>query len=120
MDVHWRGLLFDGAESRLQNLLRSNADAQWPGGLSAEVERARLGSIAHYLCPATYHFRDPVINMPIILAACSVMGESMDWAQEEEAIRILRTIQSFDPEWFAEAYDLTVARCLATNALQLQ
>ena len=120
MDVYFRGQLFEGAESRLQNLLRSNADAQWPDGLSAEVERAHRGSIAHYLCPTSYGFHDAVINMPIILAVCSVMGESMDWAQEEAAIRILRTMQSFDPEWFAEAYDLTVARCLATNAIQLQ
>jgi len=120
MDVVFKGQLFEGSESRLQTLLRSNADAQWPGGFSTEIERARQGSIAQYLCLTSYHFRDAVINMPIILAACSVMGESMDWAHEEVAIRTLRTIQSFDPEWFAEAYDLTVARCLATNALQLQ
>jgi hypothetical protein len=119
MDGHWRGLLFDGAESRLQNLLRSNADAQWPGGLSAEVERARWGAFAHYLCPISYGFHDAVINMPIILAVCSVLGESMEWTQDDAAIRTLRTMQSFDPEWFADAYDLTVARCLATNAIQL-
>ena len=120
MDVFFKEQLFEGAESRLQNLLRSNADSQWPGGLFSKVEPVRRGSIAQFLCPTSYGFHDEVINMPIILAACSVMGESMDWAQEEASIRILRTIQSFDPEWFSEAYDLTVARCLATNALPLQ
>jgi hypothetical protein len=119
MDSHWRGLLFDGGESCLQNLLRSNADAQWPGGLAAEVERTRRGAFADYLCPTSYGFHDAVINIPIVLAVCSVTEEAIAWAQEESAIQTLRTMQSFDPEWFAEAYDLTVARCLAKNAIQL-
>lgn len=119
MDSHWRGLLFDGGESCLQILLRSNADAQWPGGLAAEVERTRRGAFADYLCPTSYGFHDAVINIPIVLAVCAVTEEAIAWAQEESAIQILRTMQSFDPEWFAEAYDLTVARCLAKNAIQL-
>jgi hypothetical protein len=28
-------------------------------------------------------------------------------------------MQSFDPEWFAEAFDLTVARCIASGAIKL-
>lgn len=119
MDSVFRRQLFEGEGSRLQNLLRNNADAQWPNGLAMEMERARHGAISHYLCTAGYSFRDAVINLPIILAACSVTGQSMKWAQDETAIRMLRTIQSFDSEWFAEAYDLTVARCLATNAISL-
>jgi len=119
MDAYWKRLLFEGEECRLQTLLRSNAEAQWPGGLASVVEQARQGVTAHYLCSTNHSFRNSVINLPIILAASSVTGESMNWAQDEATMRILRTMQSFDPEWFAEAYDLTVARCLATNAIEL-
>jgi hypothetical protein len=119
LDAHWKGQLFDGEESRLQNLLRANADAQWPGGLNAMIDRARQGPIARYLCTSNLTFRDSVINLPIILAAHSVTGESMNWAQDETAVRTLRTMQFFDAEWFADAYDLTVARCLAMDAIKL-
>ena len=120
MDAHWKTQLFDGVESRLQSLLRNNANADWPGGLAGEIDIARRGELGHFLCPVNYGFRDSVINLPILLAARAATGEPMDWAQQEAAIRTLRTVQSFDQEWFSEAYDLTVARCLSMNVIPNQ
>jgi hypothetical protein len=39
MDGFFAGQLFNGENSRVQHLLRNNADRQWPGGFAAEVDR---------------------------------------------------------------------------------
>lgn len=113
--------LFHGDDCRLQQLLRNNAEAQWPGGFAAEVSAARrFPRTAAYLCPAEHGFHDSVINLPIILAVHAVTDDSPEWLNRTGAISMLRAQQSFDPDWFAEAFDLTVARCLSTGLLILE
>lgn len=113
--------LFHGDDCRLQQLLRNNAEAQWPGGFAAEVSAVRRSSKATaYLCPAEHGFHDSVINVPIVLAVQAVTGEGLDWLSRSNTISILRAHQAFDPDWFAEAFDLTVARCLSTGLLKIE
>jgi hypothetical protein len=84
----------------------------WP----TQAARARP-----YLCPANHGFHDSVINLPILLAlTCNTtMDLSMLIGATTQTSSGIREVQSFDPEWFAEAFDLTVARCLATGRIDL-
>lgn len=121
MDYIFAGQLFHGDECRLQQLLRSNAESQWPGGFTAEVSAARRSfGAAPYMCPVDHGFHDNVINLPVLLAIQAVTGEGPDWLSRPDAIAMLRAHQAFDPDWFAEAFDLTVARCLSTGLLKIE
>jgi hypothetical protein len=117
MDGFFAGQLFNGENSRVQHLLRNNADRQWPGGFAAEITVARQHGAGPYFCPVNHGFHDSVINLPMLLALTlnTTMDLCVDWSQHPNLIRKVREVQSFDPEWFAEAFDLTVARCLATG-----
>ena len=121
MSVTFAEQLFRGEGCRLQQFLRSNAQAQWPGGVVGEIRAARRSSReVEYLCQGEYDFRDDAINLPILLALQSVTGEGRDWLSKPETIPLLRVHQAFDPDWFADAFDLTVARCLSTGLLKLE
>lgn len=121
MDGFFAGQLFNGENSRVQHLLRNNADRQWPGGFAAEVADGRQHGARPYFCPINHGFHDSVINLPILLALTlnTTMDLHIDWSQHPNLIRKVREVQTFDPEWFAEAFDLTVARCLATGRIDL-
>jgi hypothetical protein len=113
--------LFKGDESFLQQFLRNNAEAQWPAGFAGELHAARRSPReAPYLCPGEYGFHDEAINLPVLLALHSVTGEVPDWLSKPESIGLLRAHQAFDPDWFANAFDLTVARCLSTGLLRIE
>ena len=62
-------------------------------------------------------FRTWVINIPIILAVQAVTGQTIDWFHDAERIYALRNYQAFDPDWFEEAYNQTVAHCFADGLL---
>lgn len=111
--------LFDGPNCRLQQLLRNNSEATWPGGPTSHFSIAKQDWRSAYLCPMTLGYRDASINTPILLALAAASGTSSDWQSEAGGIKALRMFQRFDPEWFAEAFDLTVARCLATGIIRL-
>jgi hypothetical protein len=121
IDGFFAGQLFNGENSRVQHLLRNNADRQWPGGFAAELTVARQHGARPYFCPFNHGFQDSVINLPILLALTlnTTMDLHVDWSHHPNFIRNVREVQSFDPEWFAEAFDLTVARCLATGRIDL-
>jgi hypothetical protein len=121
MDAFFAHLLFHGDNCALQQVLRNNAEREWPGGLSAEVGAARRSSVwARYLCPSEQSFRDSVINAPILLALHAVSGTNADWITSSDTLALLRGHQAFDPEWFAEAFNSTVLRCLGSGLLQCE
>jgi hypothetical protein len=118
MDAVFAAQLFQGENCRVQQLLRNNAEAEWPEGLMAEVNVS--AATTKYLCPVEYAFRDSVINAPIVLSLYAITGDGADWLARTETVAGLRAHHAFDPDWFADAFDLTVARCLATNLLKLE
>lgn len=106
--------LFQGDNCHLQKLLRNHAREQWPTGCDEVLQRAREDeTLAKYLCPDSHGFHDPVINLPLLLAVQCVLGQSEEWLQDAGRIRLMRACRVFDHAWFAEAYNLTIARCLA-------
>lgn len=120
MDSVFSDQLFGGTESYLQQLLRNNAESKWPVGFKGELDNARRSGVADYLCPTSHGYHDAVINVPLLLAVGAAMNGATEWCREANAVRELRTIQTFAPEWFAEAFDLTVARSIAKHAVQIQ
>jgi len=98
--------------------LRSHSGEQWPRGFGTHLNQARHDQRAAFLSSQTFDHRDSVISMPILLALAAAGDFPMDWSNENEGMRTLRAVQAFDAEWFTEAFDLTVGRCLASNKLR--
>lgn len=110
--------LFQGEDSRLMRLRRLHQDDQWPSGSNQILANARKqADVADYLCPDKLDFADGVINLPLLLAAQVANNQSQEWFADPQAVNILRAHMAFDPEWFEEAYNLTIARCLAAGLL---
>lgn len=119
MDRIFAAQLFDGENSRLQQLLRNNSDGNWPAAFSDEISSVKKNGCAAFLCPDNYGFHDSVINAPIYLAICASQAFPVSLEQSDKVIGSIRKIQSFDLEWFTEAFDLTIARCISVGAIKL-
>lgn len=120
MDQVFAAQLFDGENSRVQRLLQINAESpNWPRGFAAQISATRKNGSGQYFCPGSFGFHDEVINAPIFLALNAISAAPAELGHDAKEIEAIRNMQSFDPEWFAEAFDLTVARCIATGAIKL-
>lgn len=109
----------DGDDNSLvMRLRRAHAEDPWPEGANGTLAYARSRpELAHFLCPASYGHADGAINMPLLLAAEAATDRTDRWFGDAPSIDVLRTHRAFDPEWFDEAYNHTIACCLATGAL---
>lgn len=114
LDGILRAGLLNGDNCALQNLLRAHTeDRDWPTTLAREVEemasKEGFESFFHFDGPA---HRISVINAPVA-AALDVLGDmSSDWLCNRENVAKLRKHQAFDPEWFTEAFEVTLLRRL--------
>lgn len=112
-------VLFGDRRSRDSSLLMKlltgqDPDEKWPVLSTDLLASAKANkSISQYLCPQSYGVKDSVINLPIVLATQVAFGESGKWFSDPKAISVLHDYRSFDSDWFDEAYNLTIARCLA-------
>jgi len=114
--------LFANEGCALVRLFREHSEDTWPNdsrifyainGFKARKE------FKHFFPQETYSFKDTVIGLPISLALQVVAGDVDDWVTRPELIYTLRTYINFDQEWFVEAFDLTIARCLSTNFIEI-
>ena len=113
--------LFNGENCLLQKLLRNNAEAEeWPSDFMETAQLAKKGEFANFLCPKSYDFHDSVINAPILLALSAVMELSAHKLNNPVLMSEFKGSQDFDHDWFSEAFDLTVARCLATGLIHIK
>ena len=111
-------ILFEGENSKLMALRRLHADDQWPNDLQSLWSSIDLDPrVESCLHTGAEGFRTWVINIPIILAVQAVIGQTIDWFHHTERIHALRNYQAFDPDWFEEAYNQTVAHCFADGLL---
>ncbi len=111
-------ILFEGENSKLMELRRRHADDQWPQDLqslwsSIDLD-PRFESCLH---TGAEGFRTWVINIPIILAVQTMTNKTINWFHDAELIHALRNYQAFDPDWFEDAYNQTVAHCFAHGLL---
>jgi hypothetical protein len=110
--------LFTGNDSHYQRLLRDTAELVWPIDLHADISFARRGAFGRFLQPPSDpYFRDSVVNLPILLGASAATGIPLDQSLSKRS-RVIRRYQDFCPEWFTNAFDLTVARCIADRAIR--
>ncbi|MBK9214624.1 MAG: hypothetical protein IPM59_03355 [Chloracidobacterium sp.] len=112
--------LFVGADAELQKLWHRHYsdDEEWPEAISDDVARARTNTkISKYLYQDNRGVSDGVINLPLILAARVALGETEEWFSDPKKLSLLYSHKSFDPDWFDEAFNLTIARCLADGLL---
>ncbi len=116
--VNFNDQLFSGENSPWQELLRNTAEANWPNDLNEMLVQARKSGMGQYLRTVDPHFRDTVVNIPILLAASSATGVALDGAFEPGTVRVLRKYQDFHAGWFSEAFNLTVARFVSEKLIQ--
>ena len=102
--------LFHGEQSPLMRLRQCHANDTWPGEHSRLLDKAQQNlSIRRFLYKDELRYRDVVINLPLVAAAACAQGTSDEYFRDPEAIHLLRTCRIFDPEWFEEAYNRTIA-----------
>jgi len=112
--------LFRGENSPLMHLRRGHLanDEEWPVGFDELLAASRRHRrVQPYLYPEPLGFQDGVINLPLILAAHVAFGETDDWFSQPRNVSLLHDHRSFDPDWFDEAFNLTIARCFANGLL---
>lgn len=120
------GMLFSGEQSPLQRLLRNHADVgngivQWPTNFNGRVAHTRRHQLhASLLCQQDFGFHDGLINLPVLLAIQAATNDTGEWFENPDLAHDLRMHMGFDPDWFTDAYDLTMARCLAAGLLNLE
>jgi hypothetical protein len=104
--------IFEGENSHLMKLRQNHADDTWPSEFGRFLNQARQDPLIQpFLYSDELRHRDGVINLPLIAAAACAQGKSDEYFHDPEAIHLLRTCRIFDPEWFEEAYNRTIARC---------
>lgn len=113
-----RNQLFLGENSRLMNLRRIHGEEEWAADSDGLLEKRWSDSkISRYRHVENYGFQNAVIGAPLLLAAEAAAGKSSPWLKDPAKIHLLRTFRAFDPEWFDEAYNWTIVRCLADGLL---
>ena len=113
-----RQILFEGEDSKLMALRRLHAEDEWPGDLSSVWSSIDLDPrVESCLHTGAESFRTWVINIPILLAAQAVTGQTIEWFQHAERIHALRNYQAFDEDWFEDAYNWTIAHCFTDGLI---
>lgn len=106
--------LFEGEHSELMRLRHEHAEDDWPLGLSAAIGQMRRDPVlASRLCPEPLGYADGVVNLPVLLAIYAATGHAIPGISDDLPIAVLRAHRAFDPDWFDDAYNQTVARCLS-------
>jgi len=112
--------LFKFADGPLMKLRRDHhADTEeWPQGFKELLSSSRHDSQAsRYVFEESLGYQDEVINIPLILAAQSAFAKTEMWFADPAKIHLLRHFRAFDPDWFDEAFNQTIARCFADGLL---
>jgi hypothetical protein len=111
-------LLFDGEESELQKLLRRD-DSKWPSKFINEIRLLKSSDHKDLMSPDDFSFKESVINLPIVMAIRVLIGEHIDWLDDENHYLDIINIKNFDQDWFASAFDKTIARAITKGYVQL-
>lgn len=118
----FREQLFDGEDSALRRLFRDHSDDKWPSDskiFDAIKNIRKRMEFSQFFIKESYNFKDTVIGLPILSALQVATSSTGDWFDHPELIHALRTYMGFDHEWFIEAFDLTIARCLSTDVMKI-
>lgn len=110
--------LFSGPDSSLQKLRRSHAEEQWPNECGQIVEEASAPyEVEPYLNTFSPAYQSAVANIPLLLAFQVASNDGSFWFGQSERIQGLKSCKAFAPEWFEDAFNLTIARCLSDGII---
>jgi hypothetical protein len=110
--------LFKGAECELQKLRRYHAEDEWPRDSALVIEQIESGKIlGKYLHRFEPGYQSSVANLPLILASQVASNDTSFWYQSADRMTALKACAAFAPEWFEQASNLTIARCLADGII---
>ena len=111
--------LFSGEDCGLQKLRQKNSERkEWPEDFIESIKEFRSASShGDLLCQEQLGHQDSVINYPILLAYQVATDE---WSEPTRRIYAQQVHKSFDEDWFNEAYDRTIARCLADGLIKFE
>jgi len=116
-----RSELFRGTDSPMMKLRRrhTHEGARWPTGLLDFFANHPVTSLIEDLIYLDRDgpYRVSVLNLPVVLAIDVASGDSAYW-RTPDSVELVRTHRVFDPEWFDEAYRMTIARCLARGVIE--
>ena len=119
-DAHFAERLFSNENGPLQNLLRQHAEDQWPNGFEInallDVSNAGIGFDALWL-PGAFGFKTSVIKLPILLAYSCAANTLAPLLDDPRILNDIRRYQDFDLDWFAEAFNHTIARCVSRGLI---
>lgn len=110
--------IFDGENSDLQKLLRTDAQ-EWPSVFFSEITAFKQSEHKNLMCLNDFSFKDPVINFPFVVAINCLTQELPAWLSDEGAFLKLKKLKKFDDEWFDSAFDKTIARAITLGYVQL-
>lgn len=119
VDEFFRTQLYEADDCHLQRLLRDRADDEWPTMALMNVvclQEPQLRALLHRRLPGDQ--RDAAIIIPVELAVQAALSQSGPWLRNPEQFYKLKGFRAFDPEWFSEAFHLTVVRCLSQKIIQ--
>lgn len=108
--------LFAGDDSEVRHVVNRNPDeGQWPSDndLFEFIRAERKVAGSEFFSQTPWYRREVVINFPILLAIEVIQDRSSHWFEQPEQMFALRTVQSFDQEWFDTAFDLTIRRAVS-------
>lgn len=89
-----------------QNLLRRQADNDWPELLSGYLYQHNqcLPDIYTRLIPTNHSFQVAVTNLPWVLAWISLSSDSSEWPALPSEIFKIQQLIRFDEDWFTAAF----------------
>lgn len=115
--------LFTGQYSPLNTLRqRHHGDnEEWPSELWDIISSSfKDPTKLKYLHSERLGYQDSVINLPLLLAAQVCQSQANKWFENPKMLHLLRFYRAFDPDWFNEAFNQTVIRCLADGILDIE
>lgn len=118
-DEIFRSQLYESDDCLLQRLMRDKADDEWPTMPLTNfrcLQDSRLRALLHRQLPGDH--RDAAIIVPVELAVEAALSRAGQWLKNPEHFYKLRSFRAFDPDWFSEAFHLTVVRCLSQQLIQ--
>ncbi|MBX3274771.1 MAG: STY4851/ECs_5259 family protein [Sandaracinaceae bacterium] len=89
-----------------------SATRRWPEPALDDYVAQRAVSLARrFSCAPSRPFEEAVLLAPALVAAVSVLGETLP----EEALFAVRRVADFDPDWFQHAHCLSLAGMIAAE-----
>jgi hypothetical protein len=121
-DLFFSRLLFDGEKSALRHLLQVHAEDQWPTERKVNVliaDTRKDPRIIPLLYSDDLGFKLGIINLPIVLAFHAGTRPTSPLIQDPELVHAVRVYQDFDPDWFTDAFNHTITRCVSRGLIEL-